>query len=319
MRSIMNAKKLGLGMLVSLALAVGAPQEAAARGLVVDASELPLAARTSLAADIERARAEAPELFRQVEDVARRANEIDAASRRPGMPLTMHFKPLGPRALMPMLELLAFGGKVPQDLTPSARAALRVGLVEAVGIIRDARSVAVLARVVSHERDVDTTHAAADALGRLGSDDAFRALVSALTEAEKSGGGEREHAILAGLGSARRLDATRLLAKKVDARVDEATARAVAKALGVAGNAWAWKTLTTRTDEASVREAAARALVQIYVQYAGEARKAATTALLVVDAPETPALVAEAKRGAAGDVAAALDELTARLAKNPTR
>lgn len=300
---------------------------AAGPGLAVDASELPTKVRASLKTDIDKARIETPELFRQVQDIANRAGEVDAGSRRPGVPLTMHFKLLGPRALMPMLELLAFDGRAPSDLTPTARAALRVGLVEAVGIIRDARAVPVLARIALRERDIDMTRASADALGRIGTNDAYDALLAALASADSAasagnGSTERVHALLAGLGSSRRVDAATLLARRLDresSHPDAATAKAIAKALGTAGNAWAWKTLTNRGDEATVREIAARALVKAYVAYPGEARIAATNALLVVDDPHTTALVAEARLAASVDEAGALDALSARLQKNPTR
>jgi hypothetical protein len=314
-----TSMKLTLGFALSLGLAA-LTTPAAAAGLVLDSSELAAKTRTSLRTDIEKSRLETPDLFRQVYDVARRAGELDGGARRPGAPLTMHFKVLGPRALMPMLELLAFEGHAPADLTPSARAALRVGLLEAVGIIRDARAVPVLARVALRERDVDTTRAAADALGRIGTDEAFGALVAALESADSAGaaGGERVHALLAGVGSSRRIDGVTLLARRLDAHPDAATARAAAKALGTAGNAWAWKTLASRTDEGAVREIAARALVRACLAYAGEARTAASNALMVVDDAHTMALITEARRAASTDQAAALDELAARFAANPT-
>lgn len=312
--------KLSLGLIAAFALATSAA-DASAAGLAVDSTELSATARSSLKADIEKARIEAPELFRQVHDIARRAGEIDAGARRPGSPLTMHFKVLGPRALMPMLEMLAFDGHAPSDLTPTAQAALRVGLVEAVGIVRDARALPVLARIALRERDVDMTRASADALGRLGTDEAFSALVTALQSAESGAtpGGERVLALLAGVGSARRVDGVKLLTKRLDAHPDAATAKAIAKALGTAGNAWAWKTLASHKDEGAVRDLAARALVKLYVAYPGEARTAASNALLVVDDVSTPALIADARRTASTDQAAALDELAARFAKNPTR
>jgi hypothetical protein len=313
--------KLSLGFIAALALATTTAQASAA-GLVLDSSELAAKSRSSLKADIEKAHIETPELFRQVYDVAKHAGELDAGSRRPGAPLTMHFKVLGPRALMPMLELVAFEGHAPADLSTTARAALRVGLLEAIGIIRDARAVPVLARVAVRERDVDTTRASADALGRIGTDEAYGALVSALESAEKTAGGgvadQRVHALLAGVGSSRRVDGTTLLAKRLDAHPDAATAKALAKALGTAGNAWAWKTLSSRTDEAAVRETAARALVKAYVAYPGEARSAASNALMVVDDAHMPALVADARRTASPEQGLALDELVARLASNPT-
>lgn len=322
MKSIM---KLSIGVGAALVLQLASAGHANASGLAVDANDLGAKTRSSLKADIDRAHVETPELFRQVYDVAKRAGELDAASRRPGTPLTMHFKVLGPRALMPMLELLAFDGHAPAGLTPTAQAALRVGLVEAVGMIRDARAVPVLARIALRERDVDTTHASADALGRMGSDEAFGALVTALEAAESgsgaSGGGgvDRVNAILAGVGASRRVDGVKLLAKRLDAHPDATSARAIAKALGAAGNAWAWKTLSNRDAEATVRELAAKALVKAYVAYTGEPRTAAATAILVVDAAQTPSLIAEARRTASSDQATALDELSARVTKNPTR
>jgi hypothetical protein len=234
---------------------------------------------------------------------------------------------------MPMLELLAFDGHTSTDLTPMARAALRVGLVEAVGIIRDARAVPVLSRIALRDRDVDMTRASADALGRIGTNDAYDALLAALASADSNastgtttgtttGSSERVQALLAGVGSSRRIDGATLLAKRLDresSHPDAATAKAIAKALGTAGNAWAWKTLASRADEATVREIAARALVKAYVAYPGEARSAAMNALLVVDDPHTNALVAAARSGASVDEAGALDALSSRLAKNPTR
>lgn len=316
--------KLSLGLVAALALATttfDASAQSKDHGLAVDASELAAKTRASLKADIEKARVETPDLFRQVHDVAQRANELDAGSRRPGAPLTMHFKVLGPRALMPMLEMLAWTGHAPADLTPTAQAALRVGLVEAVGMIRDARAVPVLARIALRERDVDMTRASADALGRIGTDDAYAALVTALEGADSgaTAGGDRVLALLAGVGSSRRVDGAKLLARRLDARPDAVTAKALAKSLGTAGNAWAWKTLTNRSDEAIVREIAARALVKAYVAYTGEARTAAMNALLVVDDAHTPALVGEARRSGSADQATALDELAAKLANNPTR
>ncbi|MDB4934785.1 MAG: hypothetical protein JWP87_1757 [Labilithrix sp.] len=311
--------KLSLGLCAALALAT-TTFDASAAGLAVDSSELAAKSRSSLKADIEKARTETPDLFRQVYDIAKRAGELDAGARRQGTPLTMHFKVLGNRALMPMLELLAFDGHAPADLTPSARDALRVGLIEAVGIVRDARAVPVLARIALRERDVDTTHASADALGRIGTDEAFTALVTALDAADAATpNGERVQALLAGVGSSRRVDGTKLLAKRLDAHPDTATAKAAVKALGVAGNAWAWKTLASRTDEATVRELAARALVKAYLSYGGEVRTAATNALLVVDDAHTSAIVTEARRAATTDQATLLDDLATKLAKNPTR
>lgn len=317
---------LGLSLAFTIALGLTAAADAHAHSLGgIDASELAPAARSALTTDIARARTETPDLFRQVAEVAKKANELDAASRLQGAPLTMHFKPLGPRALLPMLDMLAFGTNVPSDLTSTAKSALRVGLVEAVGIVRDARAVPVLAKLAAKEStDAELTRASADALGRIATDDAMLALTSAITSAESSApaadarGSDRYHALLMGLGASRRPDAVTLLTKKLDAKPSEATAQAIAKSLGIAGNAWAWKTFSDRTNESAVRSAAARSLVRIYVSYPGDARSAAAKALLVVDSADTPSLIADARKSADADTHVALDSLTARLAKNPT-
>ncbi|AKU94234.1 hypothetical protein AKJ09_00898 [Labilithrix luteola] len=307
--------KLCLTTIAAFAL-VGASADALAAGVLIDSAELPAKTASSLRSDIDHARVEVPELFKAVHDIASRANELDAAARKPGTPLTMQFKSLGPRALMPMLEMLAFDAHAPTGLTPTASSALQVGLVEAIGIVRDARAVPVLGRVLERERSADVTRAAADALGRIGTDEAFTALTRALELSKTSI--DRESAVLAGLGSCRRADAARLLAKRLDAHPDDATARVVAKALGTIGNAWAWQTLSARSEEGAVRETAARSLVNAYLTYRGSAQKAVSNAILVVDDPHTAALVEAAKRGASRDVVALLDALSQRLLANPT-
>lgn len=312
----MKTMRHGLGLVLALALMASAGRADAA-GLLLDANELPAPTRTTLAREIAAARAATPELFRQVHEVAARAEELDAASRLRGAPLTRHLKALGPRALMPMLEMLAFDAHAPADLTPTARAALRVGLLEAIGIVRDARAIPVLARVLDRERDLDHVRASAEALSRIGTDVAIAAVTSALSAAKDDAG--RERAILTGLGDARRESVARLLAARLDAGPEESTARVLARSLGGVGNAWAWRTMSSRSEEAASREIAARALLRAFLRYSGETRKAAEKALLVVDAPQTPALVAEARRAANADTAPALDALAARLAKNPAR
>jgi len=72
-------------------------------------------------------------------------------------------------------------------------------------------------------------------------------------------------------------------------------------------------------EEAATRAVAAKALVGAFVSYSGELRQHASNALMVVDDPSTPALVAAAKKSATGALAADLDKLATRFAKNPTR
>lgn len=308
-------KLLGISVALAAVLAAG---DASAAGLALDAGALPPKARTELLQEIARAKTDVPELVKEVRNIAAHARELDERSRRPGSPLTLPLKALGPRAFGPMIELLAFDAASARDLPSSPAAALRLGLLEAVGIIRDARAVPVFALVLERSSDHDTTRAAAEGLARIGTDDAFAILASA---AQKARGTERERAILSGMHDCRREAAAKLLATRLDASdVDAATARVLVKSLGGIGNAWAWRTLPSQAEQAPTRATAARALVRAYVRFGeGEVREAAAKALLVVDDPSTPTLVAEAKRSANGDALAALGALEKRLAKNPTR
>ncbi len=310
---------VGVGAALVLgALVAGTPSNALAAGLLLDASALPVASRDKLRAEIEAARREVPELYKQTYAVAARANELDGASRVKGAPFTLQFKALGPRALHPMLEMLAFDAHAPKDLTETAARALRLGLVEAVGIVRDGRAVPVLsALVATGERDDAIVRSAAEALGRIGTDEALDVARGALAKAPT--GSERERAVLEGFGAFKRLAAAKLLAARLAQKPDDATARVLARSLGGVGNAWAWTALTDRTEEAETRDLAARALVMAVSQHRGEARAAIERAVLVVDAPTTRAHLAEARRSANADVLPALDALEKKLAANPTR
>ncbi len=314
----MKTQALVLSALLA-SLAFASPSRSEAGGLVIDASTLPTETRAKLRADIETARKEVPALFEQVHAIARRANELDEASRVRGAPFTMQLKALGSRALFPMLEMLAEDAHAPKDLTPTAARALRLGLVEAVGIVRDARAIPVLGVVLERERDEGTVRSAAEALARINTEATLDLVGSALRQADAQHDVERARAVLDGAGAFKRLAAAKLLAARLAARPDDATARVVARSLGAVGNAWAWKSLADTREEAATRDAAARALVVALVQYKGEARGAIEKALLVVDAPATRSLLADARRSATPDQIAVLDAFEQRLARNPTR
>lgn len=308
------------GVALALALVSMSPAAEAATGAGLDAADLPAKTRADLKAEIEKARVQTPELFKQVEDVAARAKEIEAGGRAPGIPFTMHFKPLGQRALYPMLELLVFDSHTTKDLSPAAQSALRLGLIEAIGGIRDARAVPVLAKMIEMGRDDMTVRASAEGLARIGTDESVNLLIAAATKAKTSdAGSERERAILNGMHDGRRESVARYLAARLKQNPDAETARTIVKSLGGVGNAWAWKTFTNQSEASSTRGIAANALVDAYVRFTGDVREAAAKALLVVDDASTPTLIAQAKTGASRDVVAALDELDKRFAANPTR
>lgn len=319
MTTMNTARKTFVGVALTLAL-IGVSDRASAAGAGLDASDLPLVTQGELKVEIAKARAVVPELFKAVAEVASHARELDAKARKPGTPLTMHFKPLGQRALFPLLEALVFDSHTEKDLPPSAASALRLGLIEAVGTIRDPRAIPVLAKIMERGRDGSTVRASAQGLARIGTDEALQLLTAAASKAKTSdAGNERERAILSGMHDARREIAARFLAQRLQQNPDAETACVVVKSLGGVGNAWAWKTLSDQREASATRSVAAEALVDAYVRFRGEVREQAAKAILVVDDASTPALIAQAKRRASSDDGIALEALERRFATNPTR
>ncbi len=241
---------------------------------------------------------------------------LDAKARGHRAPIALYLRGLGKQALDPMLEIVS-GGPAAAGLPSDAVVRARRDFVEAIGVLRDPKATPVIAALLDKDGDDELVRTAAEALARIGTDDAVARLRGALARSS----GSRATAILAGMGECRREVVTKLLAERLRAHPDEATARVLVRALGSAGNAWAWKTMASRNDEAAVRSLAARALVDAFVAYDGDVRVAASNALMVVDDASTPALVAAARAStsANADTARALDALSARFATNPAR
>lgn len=278
-------------------------------------------AKADLQGDIAEARGRVPQVFRAVEDVVVHAEELDAKARARGIPFTPRLKALGPNALYPMLEVVITGKGVPKTLSPSARSALMIGLFEAIGSVRDERAVPVLEKELDRATDDRLVRATSAALARIGSDAAVAILERAAKAARARGdaGLARERAVLGGLHDCRREAAARLLAARLDGGVDDATARIVLHSLGGVGNAWAWRALPASAESAPTRALATEALLRAYVARSGEVREAAAKALLVIDDPSLPTLLARAKAGASPDARPALDALELRLRDNPAR
>ncbi len=305
--------------LLACALAAGVAQPGRAHAAPNRASvalvRLPPQDLDALRREVAKARAVDERPFAELGKIVARAPEMNARARARKAPLAFHVAKLGPGALMPALEMLAL--QPPLGLPAEEMTAIRRDLMEAVGLLRDPRALKVLFAVMEDtSTDVETTRTATEAVARIGTDTAADAILAALARTTSD---ERTRALLAGMGECRRLRVTEALAERLRTTNDEQTARVAARALGRAGNAWVWPALADRHEEARIRETAARALVDAYVRHTGEARTATSNALMVVDAPETLALIAAAKTSATPEAARALDELGARFARNPAR
>jgi hypothetical protein len=313
----MKAKSSFLGLLFAALILLASGNAVAGSGVVLDKSQLPAAQRQSLEREIVKAKTKNPQIFQKLAQAPDWAREADAQRRGPYGTITFALEALGPEAVVPMLEMLAVDGPPRGKLSDTAWSTLRFGLVEAVGLLRDPRSRAVLRAILDKSSDYLVVRAAAEALGRLGDDASAKHLARL---AQRSG--PKQLAVLNGIGECRRPFAADALASLAGKKPkDEAVARSMIRALGGVGNAWAWQTpaLKKTGEGAKVRSTAARALIGLFVHYDGDLRQRAESALLVVDDPSTPTLIANAKQGASPGLAAALDALAARFANNPIR
>lgn len=305
----MKTMKLFLGAALAAAVFVGPRVAEATPGMILDSNHLPAHTAADLRTQIGKQRVGDADSFRAVHDLAANAKALDAKARGRKAPISIYLKSLGARAVLPMIEMLAF--EAPKDVEP----AVKRDMVEALGLLRDARAMPVLTALLERETDASMVRTASEAVARMETEESASKLVAALGAAQ----GERAAAILGGMGSCHREVIASALSSRLATHPDETTARAAIKSLGRVGSAWAWSTLPQRSEEASTRRAAATALVQAFVAYRGDARQEASDALMMVDEASTPSLIASARQGASPELAAALDQLAARFAKNPVR
>ncbi len=274
-------KTRGFFSALAAALVMSVASPAAADGVAIDARVLPAQARASLLAQITKYKAQNPAIFQQVRSVKGHRPELYTKFRNPVPLVGRELRHLGPDALLPMLEALAFDSPSVDGLKQNEIDALRVGLIEAVGMLRDLRSEAVLEAVFAsdHSRWVNT--AAAEAVGRLCTTRGLTRLSAALDT--KS----RDHAI-AGLGQCRQHKSAKLLAGLLDKTKTASEADTIAAAMGSLGSRWAWRALARRDGKTrlaegeAVRTVIAEALVRNYDRFSGETRKRYREAISMV-------------------------------------
>jgi hypothetical protein len=312
----MNVKALALHACWILAATLATASEARADGVLAGPGQVAAPHRAALSARIHTARQQHPDWFARVGALRDRAASLDAHKRGRLAPISPLLRAQGANALLPMLEMIAFDAKPRAGLNDTAWRALRAGLLEAVGELRDPDARPVLEAVLDGpEADPMVVRAAAEALAKLGGDQQAAKLTSLARIA-----GPRQPALIEGLGQCRRLACVTALSEVLAAHPSAPIALAAVRALGTAGAAWAWKTPSVAvhaSDESAVRETAARALVDAFS--IPELRAAASNALMMVDAPSTPTLIADKRQSAPASLAAELDRLAERFARNPTR
>jgi HEAT repeat protein len=232
-------------------------------------------------------------MFVHVEALRERLLSAPPPYERRGQ-VTRALKALGEHGLLPLLALITDEMALKQA-SPQTREIVLVGAIEAVGVLKDARSAAVMRAILDGpEQNPEIMRAAAVALGQLEDEESLAYLVSHAVP-----GDGRERAAITGLGYARRPLAARALSARLDARPEPAIAEKVADSMGFMGSSWAWITLgEAHADEGlALRAELSSALITAFPAYKGRAREAIGRALLVIDHPSAPRQLATLTAG----------------------
>lgn len=289
----------------------GGPQ----RGLAVSPGELEPAASRNLGRQIELARAEHPEIFEAVaEIVAGYPVELGPPDRSGKVRIEPHLMALGPDALYPMLEVLAVREPPNVPKSESTLVDLQIGVLYAVGTLRDPRAEQVLRAVVLKPRlDQRVRDVAAVALSRLPTDVALGALSGILEDRDDVGAAR---AAYKGLGRVRRLEAVETLARAGRTRLDNETAAVLARALGDAGSASVWEIVddgVRESEEREAREIAVESVFYLFETYDDpEVRSAVERAVCIIDHESTLSRIAALREKASPDLQRNLDVLEDR-------
>ncbi|MBW2523083.1 MAG: hypothetical protein JRI23_02855 [Deltaproteobacteria bacterium] len=306
-----------LTIALALAAALLTEPTLAAPGALLDPGALGADAEHDLRRRVRAAKRDDVHSFERLAAARRRVVWLDDHKRGPIAPVAPLLKAMGPRALLPMLERVALDAEPQGTLSSSAWLAWRLGLVEAVGALRDPRAEPVLLALVETPPAEPKLHrAAAVAFAKLSTRPVARRLIR---HARRDAPARR--IALAALGHCRVDEAARFLADELGNAPAGRDAPVLARALGDVGSDWAWQSpaLASREDRLVVRATAARALVGSFATAGDRARRMITKAVLVVNHPDTPAMLRDAQREATPEGRAALDRLRQRFERSPLR
>ena len=268
---------------------IGTVSEAEASGIVVDASALQPAQRSSLETEIANHRDQFPEVHEAVFNVQSVHPHVYKHFRNAIPMAGRELRALGAEALLPMLDALAFNAPDRNGLEDHEWEAYQTGLLEAVGLLGDARSIPVLESAFEQRAGSDAVAvAAATALGRVGAFDSLR-----------SRSGEKDPlraAAIQGLGQVRSVDSVKLLSDLLGTAKTAADTDEIAKALGNASSSWAWKAMgpEAEADGDVARELAARAMMKSFTQQPAS-RATLKRTIVMTEHPVTLKLISDAR------------------------
>ncbi len=276
-------------------------------------------ARARLETAITAARAHEPATFDAVRTIVTRADELDRQKRGRFYPMTPILRGVThghAGSAMALLEPLVAPERFTMPRSESARIALRAGLIEAAGDQKDPAAAPVYRAIIATSTEFFEVRAAVEALGKLALDADVATLSRLVTTP-----GPNQDAVVAGFGSCRRAAAARALEAVVAQRPTGMAAKHLLRSLSAMGSAWALATpnAAPALEAPAIRDTSARGALAMFVATSeADVRTDASNALVVIAAPDTPQWIADAKKTASPDLAAALDALASRLAHNPT-
>ena len=315
MRKTMNKLASTLALFGGLLVA----STASADGLVASAGELPDSARQQLEQAIGEHRAENPAIYQTVRNVRGYKPGFYKKQRNPIPLVGRELRRLGPEALLPMLEALAFDVWERDGATDAEWRALKVGMLEAVGAARDLRSAPVLQVAFTKDLHPDVLRAAAQSMGDICDDTSLSMLDAALSTSKRG-------AAIVGLGHCRTAAAAGLLTAQLDKTKSAAEAapagqptlqRFIARALGFLSSSWAWRALgkSRHAEGLQVRRMASEALVRAFVRFDGRARTGARVGLTMAEHPDIRSIASLHRGAATTTVIKALDVVIHKVEK----
>jgi hypothetical protein len=198
--------------------------------------------------------------------------------------LARQLRALGPSALAPMVARLQQDSTAMKRLhaeSEGAYAAFRLALVDALGYLRDTRAAPALKKEFeAPTSDARLARVAAEGLGRL---------CDASLAPHGVANDPREQEAYAGLSLCRKETSANVLLGRLESIPPEATAKALANAIGMLGSSWAWEAMGSgaKAEGDRVRAHAATVLLKVRASYSNGAKDAIEKALLMVDHPST--------------------------------
>jgi len=256
---------------------------ASADGLMMEPSALSPSARASLEADIEAFKQSNPAAFDAVANVQGHRPAYYRKLRNPVPFVGRELTRIGPRGLLPMLEALAFEAPARGGATEDEWNALKIGMLEAVGRLRDPRASEVLNAAFANASPHFVQVSAAEAMGKLCDARGFGALTGALrgTDADLRG------AAIDGLAWCRSRAAADVLIVELDRAKSGSEAKRISAALGTLGSKWGWFALgkSRQAEGLAIRGVVSEALMRAYARFDAATRIEIGKRLTVVALP----------------------------------